>query len=85
MIWVLVFYNSAFILLQIAYDIMLDDAPKSTKQLCAFILKFSKDNKKGGVMDFDYLLIMALFKVVGILLKDAIILDDLLLLREMTF
>jgi hypothetical protein len=33
--------------------ITLDDAPESTIQLCTFMLKISKVNKKGGVLDFD--------------------------------
>ena len=37
----------------------MDEAPKSTKQLCTFVLKISNVIRKGGVMDFDFLPIMA--------------------------
>ena len=60
--------------------IMLEDAPESTKKLCTFILKISKDNKNGGVIDFDHLPIIESFKVAVIFLKATIILDDLPLL-----
>ena len=64
---------------------MLEDAPKSTRQLCTFRLKISTINKKGGVMDFDHFPIMVLFKAMGILLKSAIMIDDLPLQREVIF
>jgi hypothetical protein len=82
MIWVLLFYKFVVILLHIAYGIMSEDAFESNWNLCTFILKISKVNKKGGVMDFDCFPKMTLFEVVGIFLKVAIILNDLPLVRE---
>ena len=37
----------------------MDEAPESTKQLCAFMLRISNVIRKGGVMDSDFLPIMA--------------------------
>jgi len=37
------------IFLEIEYDIIFDEAPESTEQLCTFMLKISKVRGKGGV------------------------------------
>ena len=44
----------------------MEKAPESTRQLCMFMLKISNVIRKGGVMDFDFLPIMAALTSWGI-------------------
>lgn len=43
----------------------MDEASESTKQFCTFMLRISNVIRKGGVMDFDFLPIIAALKSWG--------------------
>lgn len=58
--WTTYFLGSTFNFTQTVLGRMLDEAPESTKQLCRFLLKTSKVERNGGIMDLDIPLIIAI-------------------------
>lgn len=65
------FWGSTFNFTQNVHGKMLDEAPKSTKQLCKFLLKTSKVKRNGGVWDLYLPPIRAIS--VGLILSNEVL------------